>query len=321
MAETIEDSVIRKVRLGKSDLLVSSIALGTLPFASYRNNRKDFSELISYACSIGINLFDTAEIYDNYELLGRSLKGVYNAFVITKSYAVNEKDVDRSLLKAKRLMNRDVDIFMLHEQESILTMKGHIKALEYMYKLKERGDLKAIGISTHRISGVRGVLSFLEFIDVVMTVINYAGLGIYDGDREEMESALLDCYNANVGVIGMKVFGGGHLTRSIDRAIRYIKDLDFIHTFLLGVETIDELKLDVSLLGGLQVEETLLEKSKKKTRRIEIEPWCTGCGICVDRCGQGALKLINGKVEILFDKCVLCSYCAQVCPDFSIKVV
>lgn len=321
MAETIEDSVIRKVRLGKSDLLVSSIALGTLPFASYRNNRKDFLELISYACSIGINLFDTAEIYDNYELLGRSLKGVYNAFVITKSYAVNEKDVDRSLLKAKRLMNRDVDIFMLHEQESILTMKGHIKALEYMYKLKERGDLRAVGISTHRISGVRGVLAFLGLIDVVMAIINYAGLGIYDGDREEMESALLDCYNANIGIIGMKIFGGGHLTRAIDRAIGYVKDLEFIHTFLLGVETIDELKLDISLFSGLQVEETLLEKSKKKTRRIEIEPWCTGCGICVDRCGQGALKLVNGKIEILFDKCVLCSYCAQVCPDFSIKVV
>ncbi len=321
MAEAIEDSIIRKVRLGKSNLLVSNIALGTLPFASYRTSKKDLSELILYAYSIGINLFDTAEIYDNYELLGRSLNGFDNAFVITKSYAVNERDVDRSLLKAKRLMNRDVDIFMLHEQESILTIKGHMKALEYMHKLKERGDLKAIGISTHRISGVRGVLAFLELIDVVMSIINYAGLGIYDGDREGMESALLDCYNANIGVIGMKVFGGGHLTRSIDRAIRYIKDLDFIHTFLLGVETIDELKLDVSLLCGLQVEETLLEKSKKKTRRIEIEPWCTGCGICVDRCGQGALKLVNGKVEILFDKCVLCSYCAQVCPDFSIKVV
>lgn len=321
MAEVVEDSIIRKVRLGKSNLLVSNIALGTLPFASYRNNKKDLLELISYAYSIGINLFDTAEMYDNYDLLGRSLKRFDNVFVITKSYAIDEKDVDRSLLKARRLMKRNVDIFMLHEQESILTMKGHIKALEYMYKLKERGDLKAVGISTHRISGVRGVVAFLGFIDIVMTIINYAGLGIYDGDREKMESALLDCYNANVGIIGMKIFGGGHLTRAIDRAIGYIKDLEFIHTFLLGVETIDELKLDVSLFGGLQVEGDLLEKSKKKTRRIEIEPWCTGCGICVGRCGQGALKLVNGIVEVLLDKCVLCSYCAQVCPDFSIKVV
>lgn len=321
MVEAIEGSVIRKVRLGKSNLLVSNIALGTLPFASYRNSKNNLSELISYAYSIGINLFDTAEIYDNYELLGESLRRLDNAFVITKSYAVDEKDIDNSLLKATRLMKRDVDIFMLHEQESNLTIKGHLKALEYMYKLKERGDIKAVGISTHRVSGVKGALTFLGLIDVVMAIVNYAGLGICDGDREEMESALLDCYNADIGIIGMKVFGGGHLTGAIDRAIGYIKDLNFVHSFLLGVETIDELRLDLALFGGLQVEGTLLEGCKKKTRRIEIEPWCTGCGICVDRCGQGALKLVNGKVEVNFDRCVLCSYCAQVCPDFSIKVV
>ncbi|MCX7796539.1 MAG: aldo/keto reductase [bacterium] len=321
MVEAIEGSAIRKVRLGKSDLLVSNIALGTLPFASYRDNKNNFSELVSYAYSLGINLFDTAEIYDNYKLLGESLRGLDDIFVITKSYAVDEKDVDRSLLKAKRLMSRDVDIFMLHEQESILTMKGHLKALEYMYKLKEKGDIKAVGISTHRVSGVRGALTFLELIDIVMAIVNYAGLGIYDGDRDEMESALLDCYNANLGIIGMKIFGGGHLTRAIDRAIGYARSLSFVHTFLLGVETVEELKLDISLFSGLQVEEGLLESSKRKTRRIEIEPWCTGCGICVDRCGQGALILVNGKVEVAFDRCVLCSYCAQVCPDFSIRVV
>lgn len=321
MAEAIESSVIRKVKLGKSNLSVSNIALGTLPFASYRNNKNGLSELVSYAYSVGINLFDTAEVYDNYELLGASLKGLDDAIIITKAYAVDEKDVNRSLLKARRLMKRDVDIFMLHEQESVFTIKGHLKALEYMNKLKERGDIKAVGISTHRISGVKGVLSFLELIDIVMAIINYAGLGIYDGGRDEMELALEECYKANVGIIGMKIFGGGHLVRIIDKAIEYVRGLDFIHSFLLGVQTVDELKLDLYLFGGLQVEKTLLESYKKKIRRIEIEPWCTGCGICVDRCGQEALRLVDGKVEVISDRCVLCSYCAQVCPDFSIKVV
>jgi len=321
MAEAIESSVVRKVKLGKSNLLVSNIALGTLPFASYRDNRNNLSELVLYAYTVGINLFDTAEIYDNYELLGSSLKGLDDAIIITKSYAVDENDVDRSLLKARRLMGRDVDIFLLHEQESIFTIKGHLKALEYMGRLKERGDIRAVGISTHRISGVKGVLSFLELIDVVMAIVNYAGLGICDGGRDEMELALEECYRANVGIIGMKIFGGGHLVRIIDKAIGYVRELDFIHSFLLGVQSVDELKLDLYLFGDLQVEKNLLESCKKRVRRIEIEPWCTGCGICVDRCGQGALRLVDGRAEVIPDRCVLCSYCAQVCPDFSIKVV
>ncbi|MGC8972231.1 MAG: aldo/keto reductase [bacterium] len=321
MAETIKSSIIRKVKLGKSNLYVSNISLGTLPFASYRNNKNDLCTLISYAYSVGINLFDTAEIYENYELLGKALKGLSDALVITKSYAIDRKAVDKSLLTAKRLMKRDIDIFMLHEQESSFTVEGHIDALEYMKKLKEKGDLRAIGISTHRISGVKAVLEFLELIDIVMAIVNYAGLGIYDGTMETMESALLDCYNTNIGIIGMKVFGGGHLLRTIDKAIGYIKNLDFIHSFLIGTENVEELKLDIALFNGVEVDKNLIENSKRKPRHIEIEPWCTGCGICVDRCGQKALKLVNGRVEVITDKCVLCSYCAQVCPDFSIKVV
>lgn len=209
MAEIITSPVIRKVKLGKSNLLISNISLGTLPFASYRNNKNDLSAIISYAYSIGINLFDTAEIYENYEILGKALRGFDNAIVITKSYAISQKDVDKSLLIARRLMKRDIDIFMLHEQESSYTIKGHIDALQYMRKLKERGDLKATGISTHKVSGVKAVLEFSELIDVVMAIVNYAGLGIHDGTRETMESALLNCYNANIGIIGMKVLGEG----------------------------------------------------------------------------------------------------------------
>jgi len=321
MVKTFESPAVRKVRLGKSNLTVSNIALGTLPFASYRNNKNDFFALVSYAYDIGINLFDTAEIYENYELLGKALIGLEDVIVISKSHAIDKRDVDRSLLTARRLMGREVDIFLLHEQESALTIKGHLDALEYMHKLKERGDLKAIGISTHKVGGVRGALNFLELIDVVMAIVNYAGLGIHDGTRETMESAIFDCFNADIGIIGMKVLGGGHLLRIIDKAIGYVRELNFVHSFLIGVETIDELKLDLALFSGIEIEKDLIEGCKKKIRHIEIEPWCTGCGICVDRCGQKALRLIDGKVEVITERCVLCSYCAQVCPDFSIKVV
>lgn len=320
MVETIEKPSIRKVILGKCNIVVSNIALGTLPFASYRNNKKDFLSLVSYAYSIGINLIDTAEIYDNYELLGNALRRFKDIFVITKSYAVTKEDVDKSLLKAKRLIGRDIDIFLLHEQESSLTIKGHIEALEYLNKLKEDGDIRATGISTHKVSGVRGALEYSSLIDIVMTILNFSGLGIIDGSRKDMEIAVKDCYNSNIGIIGMKVLGGGHLLKDIDRAFTYIRNLDFVHSFLIGVEDAEELEVDINLFNDF-TSDNIIRRANRKDRYIEIEPWCTGCGVCIDRCSQRAISIVNGKARVDREKCVLCSYCAQVCPDFSIKVV
>lgn len=52
-----------------------------------------------------------------------------------------------------------------------------------------------------------------------------------------------------------------------------------------------------------------------------IHDWCEGCGRCVRRCGQGALRLENGRARVDLEKCVLCGYCAGVCPQVCIKVV
>lgn len=319
MEKAVSDIFIKKIALGNTGIYVSNIGIGTLPFASYRNNRKKLSRLLEYAYNIGINLFDTAEIYENYELLGRALKNYPDIILITKSYAVTKKDIEKSILKARKELKRDIDIFLLHEQESIFTLKGHIEALEYLYRLKEKGDLRGIGISTHRISGVEGAIEF--GLDIVMSIINFTGLGISDGTREAMEKVLARCYDIGIGVIGMKILGGGHLLPRIKDAFEYARGLTFIHSYLIGVEDIEDLELDIKLISGISVEEQELVTKNLREKHIEIEPWCTGCGICVDRCKQGAIKIVDGKAFVIREKCVLCSYCAQACPDFSIKLV
>ncbi|MDR3205507.1 MAG: phosphoadenosine phosphosulfate reductase family protein [Candidatus Methanoplasma sp.] len=41
---------------------------------------------------------------------------------------------------------------------------------------------------------------------------------------------------------------------------------------------------------------------------------CVGCGLCVARCGPGALYMENGKVEIREDDCIFCKKCFGACP-------
>jgi 2-oxoglutarate ferredoxin oxidoreductase subunit delta len=63
--------------------------------------------------------------------------------------------------------------------------------------------------------------------------------------------------------------------------------------------------------------------------RITINPErCKGCGLCVDVCPKGNLRLsenINAKghnyVEIIdADNCTGCGLCYQMCPDLVIEI-
>ena len=56
---------------------------------------------------------------------------------------------------------------------------------------------------------------------------------------------------------------------------------------------------------------------------IEInEELCDGCGQCVPDCAEGALKVVDGKVEVLADKyCDGLGACLGACPTGALKVV
>ena len=52
-----------------------------------------------------------------------------------------------------------------------------------------------------------------------------------------------------------------------------------------------------------------------------VHDYCEGCGKCAERCGQKAIRIIDGRANIDPEKCIFCGYCARVCPQFCIKVV
>lgn len=61
--------------------------------------------------------------------------------ITTKTYAYDRKGALASLEKARREMDVDIiPIFMLHEQESALTLQGHKEALDFFGSKRERID-------------------------------------------------------------------------------------------------------------------------------------------------------------------------------------
>lgn len=310
--------------LGNTGISVSKIAFGTLTVGPLQRNFSphEAGNIISYGIEKGINFIDTADLYENYPHIQKALgKRSKDVIIATKSYDYTSQGAKVSLEKALRMLKRDyIDIFMLHEQESIHTIRGHWDAIEYLLKEKEKGKIRALGISTHRIEGVIGACQFNE-LEVIHPIINYRGLGIEDGTRGEMENAILKASSLGKGVYAMKIFGGGNLIKDTKKCFDYIRKLDGIHSMAIGMQSRAEIDYNIKCIMGEEISYELSSQISKQKRKLIIEQWCIGCGKCVDKCHQNALIIKDNKARVIKGKCLLCGYCGSVCPQFSIKIV
>lgn len=310
-------------KLGKTGIDVSFLSLGTLTMGPLQRNMRceEGAALIRSACAMGINLFDTAEMYRTYSHIRAAKLGASSA-VVSKSYAFDGAGMEESVHRALRETGRSaVEVFMLHQQESALTLEGHGEALDCLRRARKEGLVGHIGISTHHVAAVEAACRIPD-IEVVFAILNYRGLGIMDGSRGDMEKALRAAARLGKGVMVMKPIGGGHLFRELKRSFQYLAGCDFISTVVVGAQSADELTADAAFLEGAEVPEEVLSRLRLKERKLNIEyESCQKCGRCAAKCPQKALMLTEDRLCIDHSRCILCAYCASVCPDFCLEVI
>lgn len=312
------------VELGNTGIKVSRLCFGSLTMTPFQANLsiKEGAELIKYAYSRGINFLDTAEIYDNYGYIREALKSIdRKKYVITsKCYAYTYDMAKKSLELALTELDTDyIDIFMLHEQESIHTIRGHWEAIEYFKEAKKEGKIRAIGISTHRIQGVLGAIE-IEDIEVIHPIVNKQGIGIQDGNIDDMLNAIKKAYDMGKGIYAMKPLGGGHLINCAEEAFNFVKNIPFIHSIAIGMQSKDEIDCNISLIESGFAPDILKNNINSKNRKLIVADYCIGCGNCISTCNHDGIELVDGKA-VPNENCILCSYCARNCPEFCIKIV
>lgn len=67
---------------------------------------------------------------------------------------------------------------------------------------------------------------------------------------------------------------------------------------------------------------------KKSKKAVVFLGLCKGCGLCIEKCPQKAIKFSEKdrgvystpSVEIDLEKCNLCKICEVTCPDSAIKI-
>lgn len=311
------------VKLGQSGLEVSRLCFGGLIIGPLQANLsiEQGADVIISAFEQGINFIDTAELYGTYPHIRQALKSSGKQPVIaTKSYAYSTEGAKNSLEKARKELDRDViDIFLMHEQESRLTLRGHREALEYYLNAREKGILRAVGVSTHRVEVVDACAEMPE-IDVIHPLVNKAGLGIGDGSVEDMLQAIEKAYKNGKGIYSMKPLGGGNLLGTYEDSFQFVLDIPYIHSVAIGMQSVEEVTMNICFLEGRKAPSGVAAALAGKPRQLHVDDWCEGCGKCIERCGQGALSIQNGMAVVKRERCVLCGYCSGACPQFAIKI-
>jgi len=318
---------MQRVRLGARGPEVSRLCFGTLTLGPLQRDLsvEEGAELICYAASQGIDFVDTAELYRTYPHVALALKLRPELKVSTKTYAHDADSAARALECAQEGLGREfIDVFLLHEQVSLHTLRGHEGALRYFAQRKQEGVIGAVGISTHCVAAVKAASAFgIAFggLDVIHPLINREGLGIADGTRTEMEEACAEAKAGGIGILAMKALGGGHLIDAPQSAFAYVMAAPFIDAVAVGMQSRGEIDFNVAVWNRQSPDALARAACSQAPRQMMVHDWCAGCGACQARCAQRAISIRDGRAVVNSELCVRCGYCAADCPEFCIKVV
>jgi len=314
---------MQKVQLGNSGLSVSKLCFGTLTMSPLQKNMspEEGAKLLVYAYERGIRFLDTADLYETYPHIRAALKLAPDYVISTKAYCYDRETAQAALERAFRGLGRDyVDLFMLHEQESPYTLRGHEEALLSLEEQRAKGHIGAVGVSTHYAGCVQAAPRF-PAIRVVHPIINVGGIGIQDGTHADMERAIAHAREFGMGIFAMKPLGGGHLMQSNREALEYALNSPLLDSVAVGMQSFAEIDANIALADGDIEAYERLERLRGRKRHMMVHDYCEGCGKRAERCGQKAISIIDGRASVDDQKCVFCGYCARVCPQFCIKVV
>jgi Predicted oxidoreductases (related to aryl-alcohol dehydrogenases) len=314
---------MKKIVLGKTGLKVTELCFGALPMGPAQKNMPvaDSTKVVEEALLSGINFIDTAEIYRTYEPIKLAMKSTgIRPIIATKSPALTYEGMEKSINEALSMLDVEyIDIFLLHAARAeldVFEVRGD--ALKCLIDYKNKGVIKAVGISTHSV-GVVNLAADNPAIDIIFPILNQLGMGILNGNLEEMEAAIEKCFENNKGVYIMKALAGGNLIHNYAEAVEYVRDFAAERApVAIEMVSVDEVRMNVDYFNGKEVSITSKETNKKF---LIVPTLCKLCGKCIDTCHSGVISMGENYAVIDNENCLCCGYCVTVCPQFAIRMI
>lgn len=218
------------VTLGKSDIKVTRLALGTGTMSGrvQRELGQDqFTRLVRYAYDHGIRFFETSETYGGmHEMLGIALEGIPRDSYRLMSKVTTREGVDprQKIDDLRKLAKTDYfDIMLMHWQHVASWPTDTGRWQDGILEAQQKKAVLSHGASVHGLPALRKFPGN-EWLQIAMIRMNHKGT-IMDGedyrassgDVPEVVQHVHQVKQQNMGVISMKLVGEGRFTSREDR--------------------------------------------------------------------------------------------------------
>ncbi len=317
--------------LGKTGLKVTEVAYGAM--------RTTDAAVLEYALDLGINLVDTAHVYqggNNEIMVGKVVsKRRKDVVLCTKIVPESRSNMIQAFEKSLKRLNTDyVDVLYFHSMKEIEDIH-HPEALDLFTNWKKEGKARFIGFSTH--SNEAELLDQAardKFWEVILVAYNFK-------KESKLTEAIHKASAAGIGIVAMKTQAGGYQTDTMGNlsphqaSLKWVLQNPDVHTSIPSMATFSELEENIQVMGkkmGWLDRKTL----DRYGRSIEGQ-FCKGCNACQNTCPHGVdipevnrcIMYIEGYRDVQLGKfnyqqlpqdknakpCTQCSSCTAQCSN------
>jgi uncharacterized protein len=217
--------------LGKTGVKVPILGLGTVALGNISNEKQAIA-LLNKAIDLGVTYIDTAPprtrqaIMTGYAKAQKYINGVLKerrkeVFIVTKCLETDgSKTLDLARSNLKELGIEQADLMYTHsighaiyELENLVGDDGPMASLE---KAKKDGLTRFVGITGHNRPEKFAQVIAKRDIDVMMNAVNVVDRHTYAFEDLVWPAAR----KKNVGLVAMKVFGGGIASCKMPESLR-----------------------------------------------------------------------------------------------------
>lgn len=224
--------------LGNTGLLVSRLCFGTMTFSGQQGlwkmigsvDQTGADDLIKASIEVGVNFFDTADVYSEGEserMLGQSFKNLKIArkdvVIATKVYGrvgPGRNDVGASrghimdVIEAslQRLQTDHIDLYQIHGDDTLTPVEETLKALD---TLVQQGKVRYIGCSNWQAWKIAKALGISEHKNLARFDTLQAYYSLAGRDLERDLIPLLE--SEKVGLLVWSPLAGGLLSGKFSR--------------------------------------------------------------------------------------------------------
>ena len=265
---------MEKVRLGKTNMMVSKLGFGGIPIQ--RVSEDTAIKIVRKCLELGINFIDTANAYSNSEeRIGKAISDMRSDLVIaTKTLARTNDEIEKHLkLSLKNLAIDYIDLYQLHSVNDQKTLEDIIAPdgpINVITRAKNEGLINHIGISCHSLDVAKQAV-VTELFETIMFPFNLITC-------EAVEELIPLAREYDVGFIAMKPLEGGMLT-NIPLALKYLLQFPDVVT-IIGIQAEEEVIEVVKIADG-PVALTKSDQNEIEKLRQEVgNRFCRRCDYC-----------------------------------------